>query len=222
MRTLYHYPLDVFGRIVRIYLYEKSLEYQEMEDCLWNRKYKFNEHHMFSDLPTLVENNDTILEGCYSIVEYFEQSCRSCVLFGNTQKEKREVLRISSLFNTYFFADVTNIIVFEKIIKKYTDKTSPDSASLRKGSGNIKKYFDYIGWLINRRNWLAGEDFSFADISAAAQISCVDYIGSVEWEHYPEVKDWYVRIKSRPSFRSILKDRVIGINPPNFYSDLDF
>ena len=32
MRELYHYPLDAFGRIVRVYLQEKSIEYQEIEE----------------------------------------------------------------------------------------------------------------------------------------------------------------------------------------------
>ncbi len=222
MRTLYHYPLDAFGRIIRIYLGEGSLEYQEIEDYPWNRKYKFSENQMFSDLPTLVENNHTVLEGCYSIVEYIEQTHKSDLLSGNSLKEKAEICRISSLFNINFFADVTNNIIFERIIKRHLDRSSPDSSSIRRGNNNIKKYFDYISWLINRRNWLAGKDFSFADISAASQISCIDYTGSVEWESYPEVKDWYVRIKSRPSFRSILKDRIIDISPPSFYSDLDF
>ena len=222
MRTLYHYPLDAFGRIIRVYLNERSLEYQEIEDYPWDRKYKFSENHMFSDLPALVENNNTTLESCYSIVEYIEQTRRSVLLSGNSLKEKGEICRISSLFNIYFFADVTNNIIFERVIKRHLDRSYPDSSSIRKGNNNIKKYLDHIGWLMNRRNWLAGEDFSFADISAAAQISCIDYTGSIEWESYPEVKDWYVRIKSRPSFRNILKDRIIDINPPSFYSDLDF
>ena len=110
----------------------------------------------------------------------------------------------------------------EKVMKKFVDKSSPDSASIRKGNSNLKKYLDYISWLTNRRNWLAGNDFSLADISAAAHISCLDYTGSIEWASYPEVKNWYVRIKSRPSFREILKDRVVNISPPDAYSDLDF
>ena len=43
MRELYHYPLDAFGRIARIYLQEKALEYQDMEECPWNRKKSFSE-----------------------------------------------------------------------------------------------------------------------------------------------------------------------------------
>lgn len=222
MRELYHYPLDPFGRTARIYLQEKTLEYQEIEECPWNRKKVFSENHVFSDLPTLIENDSTILEGCYPIVEYIEQAYRSNSLLGDSLKAKAEVRRVSSLFNVNFFADVTNNIIFEKVIKKYVSKSSPDSASIRKGNSNIRQYFDYISWLTNRRNWLAGEEFSLADISAAAQVSCLDYVAAIEWESYPEVKDWYVRIKSRPSFRDILRDRIVNVIPPTFYSELDF
>jgi glutathione S-transferase len=222
MRELYHYPLDAYGRIARVYLNEKSLEYQEVEECPWDRKKVFSEKHVVSDLPAFIENDGTVLEGCYSIVEYVEQTYRSRSLLGDSFKSKAEVRRISALFNVNFFADVTNNIVFEKVMKKYMDRSSPDSASIRKGNGNIKKYLDYISWLSNRRNWLAGDNFSLADISAAAHISCLDYLGSIEWESYPEVKGWYVRIKSRPSFRGVLKDRIINVTPPDFYSDLDF
>ena len=193
-----------------------------MEEYPWCRKKTFSDNHVFSDLPTLIENDGTVLEGCYSIVEYIEQTYRSSSLFGNSLKAKAEVRRITSLFNVNFFADVTNNIIFEKVIKKYIGKSSPDSASIRKGNSNIKQYFDYISWLTNRRNWLSGEEFSLADISAAAQVSCLDYVAAIEWEYYPEVKDWYVRIKSRPSFRDILKDRVVNVIPPTFYSELDF
>lgn len=222
MRELYHYPLDAYGRVARIYLREKALEYQEIEEYPWDRRRVFSENQVVSDLPTLIENDGTVLEGCYAIVEYIEQTYRSHSLFGDSFKSKAEVRRISALFNVNFFADVTNNIIFEKVMKKFMDKSSPDSSSIRKGNSNIKKYFDYINWLANRRNWLAGEDFSLADISAAAHISCLDYMGSIEWESYPEVKNWYVRIKSRPSFREILKDRISNISPPDFYSDLDF
>jgi glutathione S-transferase len=36
------------------------------------------------------------------------------------------------------------------------------------------------------------------------------------------VRDWYARIKSRPSFRPLLADTVAGMRPPAYYADLDF
>ena len=79
-----------------------------------------------------------------------------------------------------------------------------------------------MGYLIERRNWLAGPDFTLADISAAAQLSCVDYVGDVPWEDYPEAKSWYARVKSRPSMRPILADHIPGIPPPRHYANPDF
>ena len=38
----------------------------------------------------------------------------------------------------------------------------------------------------------------------------------------PIVKDWYQRLKSRPSFRPLLTERVRGLTPVSHYADLDF
>jgi glutathione S-transferase len=63
---------------------------------------------------------------------------------------------------------------------------------------------------------------SLADFAAAAHLSCLDYIGDVDWRLSKAAKDWYARIKSRPGFRTLLTDRVPGMNPPDHYVDLDF
>jgi glutathione S-transferase len=44
----------------------------------------------------------------------------------------------------------------------------------------------------------------------------------VPWHRHPEAKDWYARIKSRPSFRVLLGDVMPGVTPPKAYADLDF
>ena len=63
---------------------------------------------------------------------------------------------------------------------------------------------------------------TIADIAAAAQLSCPDYIDLVPWETFPPVKDWYARLKSRPSMRPILRDRIDGLPPPAHYDNPDF
>ena len=60
----------------------------------------------------------------------------------------------------------------------------------------------YIGYLIARRNWLAGDQLTYADLAAAAHLSVVDYLGDVPWDEDEAAKHWYARIKSRPSFRA--------------------
>ena len=87
---------------------------------------------------------------------------------------------------------------------------------------NVRYHLDYISYLMEDRRWLAGEAMSLADITAAAHLSCLDYIGDVPWSQFPQAKEWYVRLKSRPSFRALLADHVPGMPPPRVYANLDF
>ena len=80
----------------------------------------------------------------------------------------------------------------------------------------------YTNWLAGTRNWLAGGRITYADLAAAATISILDYLGEIDWTEYPSARDWYSRLKSRPSFRPLLGDRVRGLTPVSHYADLDF
>ena len=75
---------------------------------------------------------------------------------------------------------------------------------------------------MEKRKYLACDEFSMADVSAAAQLSVIDYLGDVPWEYARNVKLWYSKVKSRPSFKDILKDNIKGILPSRHYTNLDF
>jgi glutathione S-transferase len=63
---------------------------------------------------------------------------------------------------------------------------------------------------------------SYADLAAAAHLSSIDFLGDVPWAEDETARSWYARVKSRPSFRPLLADRVPGITPSPTYADLDF
>jgi len=63
---------------------------------------------------------------------------------------------------------------------------------------------------------------TLADFALAAHLSSLDYLGDVLWEKSIETRDWYARIKSRPAFRPLLNDRVVGMPAAQGYADLDF
>ena len=52
--------------------------------------------------------------------------------------------------------------------------------------------------------------------------SVLDYFGDIPWRDFGALKLWYMRIKSRPSFRAVLADRWPGLAPSSYYDDLDF
>ena len=80
----------------------------------------------------------------------------------------------------------------------------------------------YLNWLAATRSWVAGDRFSYADLAAAATVSVLDYLGEIDWSDWSAAKDWYQRLKSRPSFRPLLADRVRSLTPAAHYTDLDF
>ena len=99
---------------------------------------------------------------------------------------------------------------------------APDMGAIRAARNNVRYHLSYIGYLMANRKWLGGSRLTYADLAAAAQLSVADYLGDVPWSTNDAAKAWYQRIKSRPSFRPLLADRVAGMDPSAHYSDLDF
>lgn len=134
--------------------------------------------------------------------------------------------RLLDWFNLKFFDEVSGYLVTQKIYKRFMPSDGgggpPDMDQVRAARSNIRYHLRYIGYLVSRRNWLAGDDLSYADLAAAAHLSCVDFLGDVPWAESENAKDWYARVKSRPSFRALLADRVPGMTPDPVYADLDF
>ena len=93
-------------------------------------------------------------------------------------------------------------------MKRFYGAGDPHGPSLRAGHANIHYHLDYIGFLTEKRQWLAGDHFSLADIAAAAQLSCLDYIGDVPWEEHASAAQWYEKTMQRPSFQPILEERI--------------
>lgn len=222
MRTLYHLWLSPHSRKARIVLAEKKLEFDLQAEKVWERREGFLRLNPAGQVPVLVETDGTAISGGQVISEYLDELHPNPPLLGRGPLERAEVRRMCDWFDDKFNTEITNNLVGEKVMKRFLGLGSPDSSAIRAGKVNIKNHLDYIGYLVERRTWLAGDAFTLADISAGAHLSCVDYLGDVPWADYPLAKDWYARIKSRPSFRQLLHDLIPGVPPPKHYQDLDF
>ena len=222
MRTLYHLWLSPFCRKVRIVLAEKKLEVEMQVEPVWERRHQFLALNPAGKVPVLVEPDGTILCDSMAIAEFLEETYPEPPLIRGTAVERAEIRRLVAWFDHKFNAEVTANLVGEKIMNRFLGLGQPDSQAIRAGHVNIGTHLEYIAFLVQRRNWLAGNHMTLADIAAAAHLSCVDYIGDVPWDKHEDAKNWYARVKSRPSFRSILADHIPGLTPPKAYADLDF
>jgi glutathione S-transferase len=222
MRVLYHTLLSPAARKVRIVLSEKNLDFTMKAEKTWERRPEFLALNPAGDVPVLIEPDGTVLAEATTIVEYLDEVYREKMLIGINPVDRAEVRRLVAWFDIKMNLEVTENLLGEKIMKRYHGQGQPNSQAIRAGHANLPHHLDYIGYLIERRRWLGGDHFSVADIAAAAQLSSLDYLGDVPWDNHELAKEWYARIKSRPSFRQILADHLPGLAPPPNYADLDF
>ena len=222
MRTLYHLWLSPFCRKVRIVLAEKKLEVEMQVEPVWERRPQFLALNPAGKVPVLVEPEGAVISDSMAITEFLEEVYPEPPMIGGTPGERAEIRRLVAWFDHKFNAEVTANLVGEKIMNRFLGLGEPDSRAIRAGHANIRTHLEYVTFLVQRRNWLAGNRMTLADIAAAAHLSCVDYLGDVPWEKHEDAKNWYARVKSRPSFRSILADHIPGLAPPKAYADLDF
>ena len=222
MRVLYHLPLSPYARKVRLVLAEKRLPFELRVEKVWERREEYLELNPAGTVPTLVEDNGLVILDSSVICEYLDEAYPDSSLMGRTLAERIEVRRLACWFDGKFAAEVTNNLYGEKYLRRLTRRGNPDPGAIRTGYTALRYHLDYIGWLAETRKWLAGSALSLADFAAAAHLSTLDFIGELDWSISPPAKDWYARMKSRPSFRGVLADRVSGAAPPPHYADLDF
>ena len=222
MRTLYHLWLSPSSRKVRLLMAEKKLDFEMKIERTWERRDEFLSLNPTGKVPVLVEEDGSVIAGSTVICEYLDELHPDPPLIGHGVAARAETRRLVAWFDEKFRVEVSDNLIGEKVIKHFLGLGEPSVEAIRAGIANLKIHLDYISWLADSRNWLAGDELSLADLAAAAHLSALDYLGDVPWEDHGRAKEWYVRLKSRPSFRPLLKDRIPGLAPPKHYNNLDF
>jgi len=222
MRILYHFWLSPASRKLRVILLEKGLDCTLKVEKWWERRPEFLALNPAGEVPVLIEPDGTVLADGTAIAEFLDETYREKLLLGLNPLDRAETRRLVGWFDGKMSREVTDPILGERLMKRLFGAGQPDSNALRAAKSNLGVHLDYITYLAERRRWLAGDHFSVADITAAAHLSTLDYLGDVPWDEHEPAKDWYARIKSRPSFRPLLSDHLPGTPPPKHYADLDF
>ena len=221
MNRLYHAPLSPFCRKVRLTLAEKRIEVELVEERYWEPSPDFLRRNPAGKVPVL-KIDSRVMSESQAICEYLEEAYPVTQLMPRDIDGRYEVRRICAWFDDKFHDEVTSKLLYERVNKKVMALGYPDSKAVKFGATRIKYHLDYMAWLLDQRRWLAGDMMTLADFTAAAHLSCLDYISDVDWDRQPVVKDWYAKIKSRPSFRTLLVDQVPGFPPSDQYANLDF
>jgi glutathione S-transferase len=223
MWQLYQFPLCPFSRKVRLLLGEKGIGYELVRESPWERRDEFVDMNPAAQTPVMVDaTRGLLLIDSQAICEFFEETVDKAALVNGTAAQRAEVRRLTTWFDTHFFRDVTGPLLHERMEKRLVHRAAPDAKALRESMKAAVTHLDYTDYLLDHRNWMAGATLSLADLAAAAQISVVDYLGGIDWKGHEQTARWYRGLKSRPSFRPLLSERMEVIGPAPHYADVDF
>jgi glutathione S-transferase len=219
---LLQFPLCPFSRKVRLLLGEKGVGYDPVRESPWLRRDEFLDLNPAGQTPVMVDTErQIVLIDSAAICEFFEETIDRNALINGTAIDRAEIRRLVAWFDTQFFRDITGPLLVERMEKRIVHRMSPDARVLRDAMKAAVQHLDYIDYLLDHRTWLAGSTMSLADLAAAAHISVADYLGGIDWKSHEQAKRWYMVMKSRPSFRPLLSERMEGITPPADYEKLD-
>jgi glutathione S-transferase len=223
MWQLYQFPLCPFSRKVRLMLAEKGVAHELVRETPWLRRDEFVDMNPAGQTPVLVEDQKgTVLIDSGAICEYFEETIQKSPMIPGTAINRAEVRRLVAWLDDLLFSEVVGPLMEERMTKRLVSRDPPDTRILREAMRTANAYLDYLDYLLDHRRWLAGPVLSLADLAAAAHLSVADYLGGLDWRGHKQTTDWYAVIKSRPSFRPLLTERMEVIAPPDHYDKVDF
>ena len=76
--------------------------------------------------------------------------------------------------------------------------------------------------IVFKDDFFIEDNLSYVDLFYGASLTVLDYINELNFYDLGKLKNLYSIVKSRPSFKKILADRVVGVNPHSNYLKLDY
>ncbi|GLK42337.1 glutathione S-transferase family protein [Novosphingobium resinovorum] len=222
MWHIYQFPLCPFSRKVRLLMAEKGIAYELQTARPWEGEDRLFAMNPAGRTPVIRETDKgLVLSDSRAICEYFEETVDRYPLISGTPQQRAEIRRLIAMFDENFYNDVSGPLLLERMKKRLVFRQAPDAKALRESMKLAHDYIDYIDYLIDNRPWLAGATMTLADLAAAAQLSVADYLGGLDWSSHEQARGWYLVMKSRPSFRPLLSERMEVIQPPSHYAEVD-
>jgi glutathione S-transferase len=225
MPRLLHHQLDPASRLARLMMaeYGTAIELEEIKP--WQRDPGLLEINPAATVPILIEPGQPPIVGALAVIHAIEDYHTPPAIAGLIPADaasRAEMWRLLEWVLIKLNDEVTRYVIEEKIVKRDRRGSTPDPSVLRVAKANLVEHMLYFNWLFATRHWIAGDGMTLADFALAAHLSSLDYLGDVAWETSVETRNWYARIKSRPAFRTLLNDRVVGMPAHKGYADLDF
>jgi glutathione S-transferase len=234
MLELYHSVNSVCAQKVRVALAEKALAYESRLMTLRGDQFdpvymKLNPNGV---VPTLVHDGRPVIESSV-ILYYLDEAFPSPPLMPRDPMQRAKVRMVNKLIDEYVHNSCT-ILTFATAFRPWFAGLSGEEIERRLAKSPLKKRTEYkrdvalqgldskfarealehhtkLLELIDEAGggWLAGADFSLADIAAVPYILRLELLRMERlWSARPGVAAWYKRVLARPSVKTEILERM--------------
>lgn len=187
-------------RRVRIFLAEKAIALPETPVNMMAREHKadaFMAKNSLGQLPTLELDDGTIIAETVSICRYFEETHPNPPLFGTTAVARAQV--------DMWIRRVEFVVM--NPVRNFWRHAHPRTAKLLTqfqdfGNSNRPVYAASLKWIDDElagRSYLAGADYTMADICLLSTVDFAAWIGLEMPAELANLAAWHGRVSSRAS-----------------------
>lgn len=192
------------ARRVRIFLHEKNIreiEFVELDiQAGENLTAEFRAKNPLAKIPVLELDDGTIITESVAICRYFEELESSNSLMGSNPLEKARIEQWHRRIE--FSLLMLTGMCFQHSSGYFKDRMNVFPEWGEECGKNVKKFLAYLDKHLATSTYIAGDEFSIADISALVSID-FNRVNRIEIEEGQEnLKRWYSAVSSRPSAKA--------------------
>jgi glutathione S-transferase len=196
---LYYAPASSYSQRVLIALYEKQIDFDAIEVNLFDteERSQYLQINPFGKIPTLVTDDGQILFEACIIIEYLDRHFpNQPQLIPEDLEQALEVRSIERIIDVYInngrealFADTQRAI------------EERGSKEVIKAKRLLETACVLLNGKLQGRTWLAGENFSLADCTAAPILAYLRMV--YDYKHLSRLTDYVRRLEARSSVAKV-------------------
>lgn len=194
-------------RRVRIFLAEKQLDIPRVNVDLYRREQltpEFLAINPSGTVPVLETDDGTRIVESLAICRYLEHLRPAPALFGTTPRQEALTIMWTHIVENDGLAAVAEVL--RNLSPGFRDHVLPGPvpypqlpALIERGRRRTEHFFDHVEDHLRHNEHLAGDTFSFADISLLVTVDFAGWVDINPLATRPALAQWHARIAARPS-----------------------
>jgi glutathione S-transferase len=200
--TLYYHPLASFCWKVLIPLYENGIAFDPVVVDLMDARQAadFKAVWPMGKFPVLAHGGEVVAEAS-AIVTYLDHALPGAKRFV-PERLAWQVRMWDSVVDSYVHEQMQKIVV-----DSLRPEASRDAMGVAQARAQLRESYDLLEGRLDGREWLAGDAFTLADISASPALFYANTVEPFSGTH-ERLTGYLARLMRRPAFARVIEEAV--------------